>query len=293
MPQKTLIFIGAHPDDETFGMGAVLAKYAADGVKVYYVCATKGEAGTVDAAFLKGFKDIADLRSAEMKAAAQVLGLTGVKYLGYRDSGMPGAPDNRNPLALMNAPIEQVIERLVKIIRELRPDVVITHDPSGGYQHPDHISIHNATLKAFPAAGDPNQFPDAGPVFQPGKLYFGVRSNRVMKVMIKLMPLFGQNPHQFGRNKDIDLTKIVDTDYPVHAFVRLSKVALDVRNKAAACHASQGGGRPPGRGFGLFGFVNRIFSVTNRIFGYRDYFMRAYPEPDGRRRESDLFAGLN
>jgi LmbE family N-acetylglucosaminyl deacetylase len=293
MQQKTLIFIGAHPDDETFGMGAVLVKYVADGVKVYYICATRGEAGTVDAQYLKGFKNIADLRSEEMKAAAQVLGLSGVIYLGYRDSGMPGAPDNRNPKALMNAPIEQVAERLVKIIRDLRPDVVITHDPSGGYQHPDHIATHKAAVKAFQAAADPQQFPQAGPAFQPGKLYFGVRSNRVMKMMIKLMPLFGQNPHKFGRNKDIDLTNIVNAEYPIHAFVRLSKKALEVRNKAAACHASQGGGRPPGRGFGLFGFVNSLFRVANRIFGYKDYFMRAYPSPDGRRRESDLFQGLS
>jgi N-acetyl-1-D-myo-inositol-2-amino-2-deoxy-alpha-D-glucopyranoside deacetylase len=293
MQQKTLIFIGAHPDDETFGMGAVLAKYAADGVKVYYICATQGEAGTVDAAFLKGFKNIADLRSAEMKAAAQVLGLSGVIYLGYRDSGMPGDPDNRNPGALINAPIEQVTERLVKIIRKLRPDVVITHDPSGGYQHPDHISVHKAALKAFYASGDPHKFPQDGPAFQPAKLYFGVRSYRVMKVMLKLMPLFGQDPHKFGRNKDIDLTRIVDTEYPIHAFVRLSKEAMEIRNKAAACHASQGGGRPPGRGFGIFGFTNRLFGITNRIFGYRDYFMRAYPTPEGKHRESDLFEGLN
>ncbi len=293
MAQKTLVFIGAHPDDETFGMGAVLAKYASDGVKVYYICATRGEAGTVDSAYLKGYKDIAELRTAEMSAAARILGLKGVIYLGYRDSGMPGTPDNQHPLALMNAPLEQIAGRLVKIIRELQPGVIITHDPSGGYHHPDHITVHKAAIIAFHAAGDPQQFSDAGKAFQPGKLYFGVRSHRVMKIFIKLMPLFGQNPHQFGRNKDIDLTRIVNTEYPIHAVVRLPKAAMDIRNKAAACHASQGGGRPPGSGFGLFGLVNSIFSLTNRIFGYRDYFMRAYPSPDGGSRESDLFQGLD
>ncbi len=290
--QRTLIFIGAHPDDESFGMGATLAKYAREGIKVYYVCATRGEAGTVDPEYLKGYTSIAELRSAEMKKAALVLGLTDVIYLGYRDSGMPGTEDNKKPNTLMMAPVEQVVERLVKVLREIRPDVVITHDPSGGYQHPDHIAVHNAAVKAFSASGDPKQYPAAGATFQPAKLYFGVHSHRMMKFMIKLMPLFGQNPHKFGRNKDIDMTKVFGTVYPIHAFVRLSKKDMETRREAAACHASQGGGQPPRRSWGLFGLTNTIFNITNRIFGYRDYFMRAYPPPRGKRREPDLFAGL-
>ena len=290
--KKTLVFIGAHPDDETFGMGSTLAKYVRDGVRVYYICATRGEAGTVDPEYMKGYSSIADLRTAEMKAAAGVLGLADVIYLGYRDSGMPGTEDNRHPNALMNAPEEQVVERLVRIIRHMKPDVVITHDPSGGYQHPDHIAVHQTVVKAFSASGDPGRYPSAGEAFQPAKLYFGVHSHRVMKVMVKLMPLFGQNPHRFGRNKDIDLTRIFNENYPIHAFVRLSREDLETRNRAAACHASQGGAQPPGRGRGLFGLAGMISGIGSRVFGYKDYFMRAYPPPRGGRRESDLFEGL-
>src|SRR5271157_3458249 len=94
--QKTMIFFGAHPDDETFGMGSTLAQYVTAGVKVYYVCSTRGEAGTVDPEYMNGYATIEDLRSAEMRCAAQVLGLAGVIYLGYRDSGMQGAADNKN-----------------------------------------------------------------------------------------------------------------------------------------------------------------------------------------------------
>jgi LmbE family N-acetylglucosaminyl deacetylase len=290
---QTLIFVGAHPDDETFGMGSTLAKYAAAGVKVYYVCATRGEAGSAEPEYLEGYASTAEMRCAEMASAAKVLNLAGVIYLGYRDSGMPGTPDNQNPDSLMQAPVEQVVARLVKIFRELKPDVVITHDPSGGYAHPDHIATHNATIKAFSAAGDPSAYPEAGPAFQPAKLYFGVRSHRLMKFMVKLMPLFGQNPHKFGRNGDIDLTKMVSVEYPIHAKVRLSKKDLEIRTKAAACHASQGGGRPPSRGRGMFGLVNSFFNITNRVLGYHDYFMRAYPQPNKRQRESDLFEGLD
>ncbi|MFH1485765.1 MAG: PIG-L family deacetylase, partial [Chloroflexota bacterium] len=204
---KTLIFFGAHPDDETFGIGSTLAQYAISGVKVYYVCATRGEAGTVDPEQLMGFASIRDKRWAELRCAAQVLGLTDVIHLGYRDSGMPGSKDNQLPDSLLMAPVDEVAGRVVKIIRELKPDVVITHDSGGGYGHPDHVAVHNATVKAFYAANDSEQYPQAGPVFQPSKLYFAVRSHQLLKMMVRLMPLFGQDPRHFGRNKDIDLTK--------------------------------------------------------------------------------------
>ena len=283
--QKAMIFFGAHPDDETFGIGSTLAQCIAAGVKVYYVCSTRGEAGTVDLKYMQGYATIADLRSAEMECAAQVLGLAGVIYLGYRDSGMIGSADNQHPDSLAMASIDEIASLIVKIIRELRPDVVVTHDAGGGYGHPDHIATHNAVLKAFYAAADPTQYPAAGPVFQPSKLYFLVRPHGFMKVMVKIMPLFGQNPRQAGRNKDIDLTRMLDTNYPVHAVIRLNKQSLQIRNKAAACHASQGGGRPRQGPF-------RVFQIIEKLRGQRDYFMRQYPPPTNQRPERDLFEGM-
>ena len=147
--QRTLIFFGAHPDDETFGMGATLALYALRGVKVYCVCSTRGEAGTVDPELMKGYATIGDLRWNELKCAAQVLGLADIIYLGYRDSGMRGSEQNKHPDALAMAPIEEVAGRMVKIIRELKPDVVLTHDAGGGYGHPDHIATHNADRQSI------------------------------------------------------------------------------------------------------------------------------------------------
>ncbi|MFC1977435.1 PIG-L family deacetylase [Chloroflexota bacterium] len=283
--QKTLVFFGAHPDDESFGVGSTLAQYAAAGVKTYYVCSTGGELGTVEPHHLKGDDTIAKLRSVELECAAQVLGLAGVFYLGYRDSGMRGSDDNQHPDSLAMAPMEEVAGRAVRIIREIKPDVVITHNVDGGYGHPDHIATHNATVKAFYAAGDPTQYPEAGPIFQPHKLYFGVRARKLMKMMVRLMPLFGQDPHHFGRNGDVDLTKITSEEYPIHAVIRLKKQAIEIRNKAVACHASQssGRGRPS-----LF----RTIEIIEKIRGPRDYFMRAYPPPTIRYKEKDLFEGI-
>jgi N-acetyl-1-D-myo-inositol-2-amino-2-deoxy-alpha-D-glucopyranoside deacetylase len=89
--QKSILFVGAHPDDETFGIGGVLAQYAADGVKVYYACATRGEAGTVEPMYMEGYSSIGDMRWAELRCAAQALGLAGGINIGYHDSGMAGS----------------------------------------------------------------------------------------------------------------------------------------------------------------------------------------------------------
>jgi N-acetyl-1-D-myo-inositol-2-amino-2-deoxy-alpha-D-glucopyranoside deacetylase/mycothiol S-conjugate amidase len=280
--QQTLLFVGAHPDDETFGIGGTLAQYAAAGVNVYYACATRGEAGIAAPEHMRGYNSPGDMRWAELQCASRTLGLTDVIYLGYRDSGMPGSEDNKHPEALAMAPLEQVVGRVIKVIRDLRPEVVITSDPIGGYQHPDHIAIHKATVRAFYIAGNPNTYPEAGSAFNPQKLYFSVFPHRLLKVAVKLMPLFGQDPHHLGRNKDIDIASVAALEFPVHAIVHLSKQAVATRNKAASCYASQLGGRPQ-RG-GLFGFLRRVS-------GPCDCYMREYPPADSHCHETDLFEG--
>lgn len=280
---RTIIFFGAHPDDESFGLGGTLARYALAGHKVYYACATRGEAGTLDAKYLQG-RTVSEVRTAEMAGAAKALGLAGVVYLGYRDSGMKGATGNEHPEALIKAPVEELAGKMVKVIRNLKPEVIITHDAGGGYGHPDHIAVHRAVLKAFYAAADPASYPEAGAAFQTAKLYCSVRPPGIMKLAVRLMPLFGQDPKRFGRNKDIDLTKVTAVNYRVNAEVRLSRQAVKRRNEASACHASQGGGRSRSTAFRLLGFFENLR-------GIRDSFMRIYPLP-GKKREKDLLAGL-
>ncbi len=287
MPDKTLLFIGAHPDDESFGPGATLAHYAQTGVKVYYACATRGEAGTIDPQFfMSTLMTTGDVRWAELECAGKALGLAGIFHLGYRDSGMGGSPDNKHPQALVNAPLDDVAGRIIKIIRELKPQVVLTHDPCGDYGHPDHVAVHKATVEAFHAAGDSNRYPGSGTPFQPQKLYFTVFPRALIKLAVRVLPLLGQDPKHFGRNKDIDLTALSGECLPVHAAIKLDKAALAARDKASACHRSQlaGGGGPPRRG---------LLRLLERLTGRRDSFTRAYPPATGWQRETDLFEGIN
>jgi len=283
--QKTLVYFGAHPDDESFGIGSTLAQYAGTGYKVYYVCSTGGELGTVAPRHLTEFDSIADLRVDELTRASKVLGLMDVFYLGYRDSGMRGSADNKHPDSMAMAPVDEVAGRIVKIIREIEADVVVTHDEGGGYGHPDHVATHHGVVKAFHAASDPEQYPEAGPVFKPSKLYFLIHPRKLMKTLVKLMPLFGQDPHHFGRNGDVDLTKITEIAYPINAVINLNKWAVEKRDQAVACHTSQNEGR---RRPGIF----QIIDLIGRIRGPKDYFMKAYPPPC-RRKEKDLFEGVD
>lgn len=279
--KPTILSVLAHPDDESFGMGGTLALYAGRGADVHLVCATRGEVGIVEDHYLDGFESIAERRESELRCAAGILGLSGVHFLDYRDSGMPGSADNLHPQALTAAPVEQVAARIVRSIRQLKPHVVLTFDPIGGYRHPDHIAIHNATVSAFELAGDEN-YPAGGlPPFQPQRLYFHVIPRGYLRWIVRLMPLFGRDPKKYGRNQDIDLVSLSQDDFPVNAVIDFSSVS-DLKAQASACHASQGG---TAISRGLMGWLRLLR-------GNKDHFMRAYPSPNGAHKEHDLFEGV-
>lgn len=280
MEKKVLLAVLAHPDDETFGTGGTLAYYARKGVDVYLVCATRGEAGEVETEMLKGFSSIGELREDELRCAAGHLGLKGVFFLDYRDSGMEGSPDNKHPQALAAADVDSVAGKIVPYIRRLRPQVVVTFDPVGGYMHPDHIAIHKAAVKAFYAAGDESQYPSDLPAFQPAKLYYHTFPRGFLRMTVSLMKLTGKDPRRFGKNGDIDLVRVSEARFPVNATIDYRSV-LEQKNMAVACHASQGGMRI------TVGFLD----LLRKIFGVSDQYMRAYPPPAGK-KEKDLFAGL-
>ncbi|HET6597727.1 MAG TPA: PIG-L family deacetylase [Anaerolineales bacterium] len=277
---KTILAVLAHPDDESFGLGGTLALYAQKGYDTYLVCATRGEAGTVDASYLNGFKDTAELRTGELLRAAKILGLRDVFFLGYRDSGMVGSQENLHPEAQINHPVEEVAGKVVKYIRELKPDIVITFDPIGGYKHPDHIHIQKATVLAFEKADDASFHPEAGAPFKPRALYYQVFSRRILRWTVRLMPLFGKDPTRFGQNADINLKELAEVDFPVHARLDVSSVS-EIKKQAGAQHASQGG---VGMRQGVSGFLTRLF-------GEKEEFMRAYPPIEKERYKiaNDLF----
>ncbi|GMR11651.1 MAG: PIG-L family deacetylase [Anaerolineae bacterium] len=274
----------AHPDDETFGLGGTLALYTNRGVKVHLICATRGEMGTVAPEFMDGYSSIADLRVDELLCAAEQLGLEEVNFLGYRDSGMAGTEDNEHPRALAQAPVDELVATLVGYIRKLKPQVMITFDPEGGYGHPDHVAVNRATVKAYNAASDSQLFPEAGSAFQPQKLYFSTFSFRFVGPMLALLRLLGRDPRKWGRNEDIDLTEVLETRFPINAKVNYRKVA-DIKRKAMACHASQLGMGPSARGV-----VGALFRLVRP--GAVETFMRADPPVTGGRIERDLFQGV-
>lgn len=152
--QKRLLAVFAHPDDETFGSGSTLARYADEGADVTVVCATQGEVGEIAPGSNATSETLGAVRTAELRSALNALGVQSLILLGYRDSGMAGSENNNNPSAFINVPIGEAVERLVGIIRECHPQVMITMDPSGGYGHPDHILVAELTTRAFEAAND-------------------------------------------------------------------------------------------------------------------------------------------
>ena len=302
---KTLLAIFAHPDDESFGIGGTLAKYAREGAAVHYLCGTRGESGTVDPEFLQGYADISELRSTELECASRELGLSGVHYLGYRDSGMPGSPDNRHPNSLFSASVDDVAGRIIRFLDSLHPDVVITHDKFGGYGHPDHIKLYHATVRAYeqrygvslvdppptfgasrqastpmpPTAGQPS--PDAPKDATPTpRLYVTAFPKGLLKFGVKVLPLLRQNPRKFGRNKDIDLVEMSTWVVPVTATVAVSAYA-GYKERASACHVSQ---RPVSTQGNLV--ARLLFRRANQA----ESFSRIYPPVTGSEpAESDLF----
>ncbi len=261
--KKVLLAVFAHPDDESFGPGGTLAHYAAQGTEVRLLCATRGEVGDIPDDLLEGYRDIAQLRESELRCAAENLGLSDVHFLDYRDSGMPGSEDNHHPQALAAAPLDEVAQKIFDYMQEHQPQVVITFDPIGGYRHPDHIAVYEATRIAFErtqvAPGD----------YRPQKLYYHTFSKRLLRLLLRVLPLFGQDPHRYGRNQDIDLADLAAVDFPIHARISYRDV-IDAKERAAACHKSQIGGGPNG----LIGRVLRRFNGP-------ETFMRAIPA--GRR----------
>ena len=283
----TLLAVFAHPDDETFGPGGTLAKYAASGVEVHYACATKGEAGEAPAELLQGYPDVASLRATELECASRILGIKEVHFLGYRDSGMIGSEDNLHPQSLEQAAEQEVVGKIVGLIRQIRPQVLITFDPHGGYGHPDHIKIHRTATEAFYAAADRERFPEQREQglspHRTGCLYYTAFPRRALRFWIFTLPLLGKDPSRWGANQDIDLRKIAEWSQKITARIEVRRF-LPKKLEAAACHRSQ---TAPMRDFPLPNWLRAwLMGVEN--------FTRVHPPIEGRTGvDRDLFAGIH
>ena len=150
----------AHPDDEGFASGGTLAMLVDLGAQMTLVCATNGDVGEISDAALATPETLGQVRQEELRQAIMILGIQDVRFFNYRDSGMAGTADNHHPNALLQIDPSQVVGQLVDIIREIRPNVVITHDPTGGYGHPDHQTMCRHTTEAVARAAEPTAYPE-------------------------------------------------------------------------------------------------------------------------------------
>ncbi|MGH2817566.1 MAG: mycothiol conjugate amidase Mca [Actinomycetota bacterium] len=282
--QRCLLAIHAHPDDESSKGAGTMARYASEGTRVVLVCATRGEAGDILNPRMDkpGIKErIAEIREAELETAGDILGVERVYQLGYRDSGMPGTEWNEHPRAFCNADESEAVSRIVEIIRKEKPDVVLGYDESRGYEHPDHVKVHEWGTRAFHDAGNPDRFPDAGDTWLPSKLYyFATFSKQRMLKLHEAATTEGIDSPYGGWLEHWDEMGFEDpeitTQVNVHDFIEAS-------HKALLAHATQID--PDSFWFAL------PIELHQKVYPWEDYTLVA-SNVDAQKPENDLFDGI-
>jgi len=290
VPERRLLLVHAHPDDESIETGATMARYAAEGAAVTLVTCTLGELGEI---IPPGFAHLAadredrlgEHRIGELAAACAALGVTGHRFLGgpgrWRDSGMMGVPDNGNPRCFWRAGVDEAAADLAAVVREVRPQVIVTYDERGFYGHPDHIQAHRVAWRARELAAAAS---GQGSPWQVAKFYATAMPRPVLAEAIRLdvpggSPGFtaaaGVEALPFGVPDEQVTTAIDATGY------------LPAKLAAMRAHATQ---------ISVAGeFFALSDNVGQRALGVEYYTLLAGPRgpaagPGGR--EDDLFAGL-
>ena len=237
-PSPCLLTVHAHPDDESSKGAGTVARYHAAGVHTVLVCCTGGEEGDI----LNPAMDRPDVRERmgevrmeELARATDIIGYDEVVMLGYRDSGMPDTPANARPDCFARAPLDEAVGRLVAVIRRERPQVIVTYgDDQKGYPHPDHLRVHEISVIAFDAAGDPSAYPDAGVPWTPQKLYYvGWSGARIVAMHEKFVELGLESPFDDGW-----LERAASNTSSYTTMIDISGYA-DVRREALLAHATQ------------------------------------------------------
>ena len=282
MADLCLLTVHAHPDDEASKGAPTVARYHDEGVRTVLVTATGGEAGDIlnPAMDRPEIRDrIDEVRREELARSAKVIGYDEVVMLGYRDSGMPDSEDNAHPDNFANAPLSEAVGRFVEIIRREKPQVIITYgDDQRGYPHPDHLRVHDISLPAFDAAGDPTAYPELGEPFEPQKLYYVVWSRaRIQATHEKFVELGIESP--FGE----DWFKRPSQDDQITTSIDIADW-YDVRLDSLLAHETQVDPTSP-FWFGLPRDVSRT------VHPYDDYVL-ARSRVESELPETDLFAGL-
>jgi mycothiol S-conjugate amidase len=283
-----LLSVHAHPDDEASKGAPTVARYHAEGVRTILVCCTGGEEGDIlnpamDTPEVRA--DIGKVRMAELKASTDIIGYDETVMLGYRDSGMPDSEANARPDSFAQAPLDQAVGRLVTVIRRERPQVILTYpDEQSEYPHPDHLRVHEISIIAFDAAGDPDRFPEAGPPFVPLKLYYSVwPAERFRQIHARFLELGLESPFDEKRLKRLTREDPYTTAIDVQGFQQVQGLALKA-------HATQ---VDPNSPF-WFGLPSEVLAEIHPMDQFRLAKSRvpgAETVPDGV-IEDDLFAGV-
>ncbi len=281
------MLVHAHPDDETIGTGVTMAKYVAEGVQVTLVTCTLGEEGEVlldEFAHLAADQDdaLGAHRQTELAAAMAELGVTDWRLLGgpgrYRDSGMIGTPSNERPECFWRADLLQAATELVPIIREVRPQVLITYDEFGGYGHPDHIQAHRVAHYAIDLAESPSFRPDLGPAWRVMKVYWAAFPKSVILSGIEALKVSDPD-HEFAQMDPDDIPFACDDELVTTTIEGIEYLP----SKLAALRAHGTQVNVDG------GFFSLADNVGAQAFG-TEYFRLVRGETAGG--ETDLFAGI-
>jgi N-acetyl-1-D-myo-inositol-2-amino-2-deoxy-alpha-D-glucopyranoside deacetylase len=287
--------VHAHPDDETINNGATMARYVAEGAQVTLLTCTLGEEGEVLVPELAQLAaDQADqlggYRMSELADAMAALGVTDTRWLGgagcYRDSGMIGTPANDKPRAFWNADLDEAVAHAVAVVREVRPQVVVTYDENGGYGHPDHIQAHRVAMGAVDAAADPGYRPELGEAWSVSKVYWCAMPRSVVQHGIDALAAMGE-ASPFGELGDLDEVDFVISDERVAAAVDGSAHAA---RKDAAMRSFPTQIVVDGPFFALSNMLGQEVLGTEYYQLVRGERGPAGPGPQGW--EGDLFAGL-
>ncbi|WP_197022232.1 N-acetyl-1-D-myo-inositol-2-amino-2-deoxy-alpha-D-glucopyranoside deacetylase [Candidatus Blastococcus massiliensis] len=292
---RRLLLVHAHPDDETIGNGATMARYVAEGAAVTLLTCTLGEEGEILVPELAQLAaDQADqlggYRIGELRAAMDALGVTDWRFLGgagrYRDSGMMGTPANEHPRAFWTADLDEATAHAVAVVREVRPQVVVTYDENGGYGHPDHIQAHRVAMRAVDAAADPAFHPELGEPWQVAKVYWNAMPRSVVQSGIDAMAALGEASifDGFGNLDDVPFVvpdDVVTTEIDARAYA-------DRKDAAMRSHPTQITVDGP-----FFALSNNLGLEVMATEHYR--LVRGERGPGGGPHgwEDDLFAGLD
>jgi len=283
--EHRILLVHAHPDDESISNGATMAKYVSEGAQVTLITCTRGEEGEVlvpELAHLAAAHqdDLGSHRITELADAMKILGVTDHRFLGeYRDSGMMGTEPNSRPDVFWQANLDEAAGKLVKIIREVKPQVLITYDEFGGYGHPDHIQAHRVAMRAAELAAD-NNFGE-GQAWDISKIYWNTMPRSVIEEGMKKMKELGSN---FFGTDNVDDLPFVKPDEVVTTVIDGTKFT-EKKMAALAAHKTQISVDGP-----FFALSNNL---GNQVWGYEYYTLvkgEKNKNLNDKGWETDLFA---